>query len=434
MNRINVAGLSKCYKKYRIPFFQAFDTIFPNRFTFGENEYVLSDINFYVKHGEALGIIGVNGSGKSTLLSIIAGITKPTGGNVEVNGRLSAILELGSGFHPDFTGRENILLESQILGLNFNRSSELIAYIQEFAGIGDYFDEPVRIYSSGMLSRLAFAVATATNPDVLIVDEALSVGDIAFQAKCMVRMNDMLDSGTTILFVSHSLNQVRQFCSKAMYIGDGHIKAFGAVDEICDLYQNDTIGNKFDNDISVSNETSDEWINLVSTIRDPHLRENSVGGDSCGDLSLEFLSFGVYNRNMNQIAQCVPDEQIVFKASIISNEDVPSGAAVGLLIADKLGYHLLSCNSNYYDVFLPEMGKGEVISISWVMHWPFYSGEFRVDIGIKPNPHSDKFYDRVFCAKVLECKTPAELVSNNFGGFLHVDAKVSLTEIATINE
>jgi len=330
------------------------------------------------------------------------------------------------GFHPDFTGRQNAYMSGQLMGLSTQEIECLTPAIAEFADIGDYFDQPVRIYSSGMQARLAFAVATAATPNILIVDEALSVGDIAFQAKCMQRMHALLDQGATVLFVSHALNQVRQFCSKALYLANGNVRAWGAADEVCDLYQNDLTGftahetSKKSDDLKIS--TSHFSVN-----RDPNLRKNSVEGAAGGSLDLEFISFDIVNASGTPVSNLFPCEKVCFKTVIVANKLVPAGAAVGLLIADKTGYPLLSCNSNYYDIVLPEMQAGEAVQMTWDFEWPFYSGEHRIDIGIKPNPHEQKFYDRVFCAKTLITSTPAALLKNNFGGYLHVDAKVKIT-------
>ena len=429
MKAISVRNLGKAYKKYSSWGARLAECFNLQRKKYHRLDWVLKDINFEARRGEAIGIIGVNGAGKSTLLRMISGITRPTTGDVEVNGRLSAIMELGMAFHPDFTGRQNVVLEGQLRGLSQNQTIELMPNIESFADIGTYFDEPVRLYSSGMIARIAFAVATLSKPDILIVDETLSVGDIAFQAKCILKMNNLLSTGTCILFVSHAMNQVRQFCSRAIYISNNKIKSMGSVEEICDLYQNDLVGNK--STIYNSNEITNLMPNTLnpSSKKDSELRKNSVGGDSGGTLELEFTSFCILNINGKRISKCSPGETVFFKADIISNKIVTSGAAVGLLIADKKGVPLLSCNSNYYNVFLPKMKKGALISISWEITWPFHSGEFRIDIGIKPDPFTEQFYDRVFCASTIESCPPLHLLKSNFGGYLHVDANINVSKI-----
>lgn len=196
----------------------------------------LDGITFELPRGEALGIIGLNGSGKSTLLQIVAGVLPPSSGTVMANGRIAALLELGSGFNPELTGRENIYINAAILGLARSRVDQVLQQIIDFADIGDYVDEPVKTYSSGMVVRLAFAVQVHTDPDILIVDEALAVGDAAFQAKAMARMEEILARGTTLLFVGHDLNAVKAFCHRAMLLEKGRIVMEGLPDEVITEY------------------------------------------------------------------------------------------------------------------------------------------------------------------------------------------------------
>lgn len=196
----------------------------------------LSDVNFSLGRGEALGIIGQNGSGKSTLLQVVAGVLQPTLGNVEVRGRVAALLELGSGFNPELTGRENVRVNAAILGLTPTQINERMDAILAFADIGNFIDEPVKAYSSGMALRLAFAVQVHTDPDILIVDEALAVGDAAFQAKAMARIDEILTRGTTLLFVGHDLNAVKAFCHRAMLLEKGRIVLEGLPDEVITEY------------------------------------------------------------------------------------------------------------------------------------------------------------------------------------------------------
>lgn len=196
----------------------------------------LRDINLELPPGQALGVIGLNGSGKSTLLQIIAGVLMPTTGSVEVNGRVAALLELGSGFNPELSGRENIYINASILGIDRRRLDGMLDDIIAFADIGDYVDEPVKTYSSGMAVRLAFAVQVHTDPDILIVDEALAVGDAAFQAKAMARIDQILARGTTLLFVGHDLNALKAFCHRAMLLERGEVVLEGLPDEVITEY------------------------------------------------------------------------------------------------------------------------------------------------------------------------------------------------------
>lgn len=201
-----------------------------------EEFWALKNVSFDVKKGEVLGIIGHNGAGKSTLLKVISGILKPTEGSVQVNGTVVPMLELGSGFDFDLTGRENVFLNGAILGYSEQFLKEKYEEIVEFSELGQFIDVPLRNYSSGMVMRLAFSIATVVQPDILIVDEILAVGDAEFQAKSKKRMLELMGGGTTVLFVSHSLEQIREMCNQVIWLDHGQTKLYGGALEICDMY------------------------------------------------------------------------------------------------------------------------------------------------------------------------------------------------------
>ncbi|MCR5201855.1 MAG: ABC transporter ATP-binding protein [Lachnospiraceae bacterium] len=205
------------------------------------NEFwALRDINFEIKKGERLGVLGLNGSGKSTLLKVVSGVLKPTTGTVETRGTLAPLLELGAGFAGDYTGRENVYLYGSVLGYEKEFLDEKFDEIVDFSGIGEFIDVPIKNYSSGMKSRLGFAIATAVEPDILILDEVLSVGDKKFRQKSERKILSMFDKGVTVLFVSHSLEQVLRICDKAIILDGGHIVAKGDVQKVAKIYKNMT--------------------------------------------------------------------------------------------------------------------------------------------------------------------------------------------------
>lgn len=232
---VAVDRLTKVYKVYSQPWDRLFEVVARRRL---HRPFVaLSDVTFAVREGEALGIIGQNGAGKSTLLKTLAGITAPTSGKVEVNGKVASILELGAGFHPEFTGRQNIVLNAALLGLSQTEIQDCLPGIIEFSELGDFIDQPVKCYSTGMAMRLGFAIAVQVEPEVLIIDEALSVGDGYFQKKCMDRLRQYLDSGRTLLFCSHAMYYVSAFCHRALWMRHGKIEALGAVDDVVRAYE-----------------------------------------------------------------------------------------------------------------------------------------------------------------------------------------------------
>ncbi len=224
---ISLSNVSKCFKRYDRPIDRLKEVLLPSK-NYADDFWALRDINLEIPKGQSVGIVGRNGSGKSTLLQIIAGILTPTTGEVNINGRVSALLELGSGFNPEFTGRQNVFFNGRLLGLDKIEIEQKFEEIAEFADIGDFIEQPVKTYSSGMFVRLAFAVATSTTPDILIVDEALSVGDEAFQRKCFARIQSIQDRGGTILFVSHSASSVVELCKYAVLMSLGEILLSGS--------------------------------------------------------------------------------------------------------------------------------------------------------------------------------------------------------------
>ncbi|MDD3218361.1 MAG: ABC transporter ATP-binding protein [Lachnospiraceae bacterium] len=199
--------------------------------------WALRNVSFRLNRGDSLGLIGLNGCGKSTMLKVIAGVLKPTGGEVKVNGSIAPLIELGAGFDFDLTAKENVFLNGAILGYSKKQMLEHYDGIVEFSELEEFMDVPVKNFSSGMLSRLAFAIATIGKPDILIVDEVLSVGDFRFQQKCESRIQSMMKEDTTILFVSHSIEQVKMLCNKAVWLEKGHVKMLGDVEDVCSAYE-----------------------------------------------------------------------------------------------------------------------------------------------------------------------------------------------------
>lgn len=234
---IKVENLTKIYKLYDKPIDRMKESLSLTKKKYSKDYYALKDISFEVKRGETVGIIGTNGSGKSTLLKIITGVLTQSSGTVEVNGKISALLELGAGFNPEYTGLENIYLNGTMMGYTKEEMDKRVKPIIDFADIGDFINQPVKTYSSGMFARLAFAVAINVEPDILIVDEALSVGDMRFQIKCMNKMKDMMENnGTTVLLVSHDINAIRRFADIAIWINSGNLKKIGFVNDVADEY------------------------------------------------------------------------------------------------------------------------------------------------------------------------------------------------------
>lgn len=229
--------LGKCYKLYARPLDRVREALLLGSSIYHQDFWALREVSFAVQPGESWGIIGENGAGKSTLLKLVAGVTRPSQGTLEVKGRVGALLELGTGFHQEYTGRENIYFSAAVMGLSRQETEALLPEIINFSGLGDFIDRPVKTYSTGMFMRLGFSVATSINPEVLITDEVLAVGDESFQKKCIRRMETFLAQGKTLLFCSHSMYHVRKLCQKALWLDHGRMRAVGDAAEVTNSYE-----------------------------------------------------------------------------------------------------------------------------------------------------------------------------------------------------
>ncbi len=233
---ISVRNLTKSYKIYDKPIDRLKEAVSPFKKVYSKEFNALNDISFEVNKGEILGILGKNGSGKSTLLKIITGVLNPSSGEIIKHGKISSILELGAGFNMEYTGIQNIYLNGTILGYTETEIKDKVDDIISFADIGEFISQPVKTYSSGMFARLAFSVAINVDPDILIVDEALAVGDLDFQLKCMDKFNEFRDMGKTILYVSHDINSIKRYCSRCIWLRDGRLESIGGTDTVTDKY------------------------------------------------------------------------------------------------------------------------------------------------------------------------------------------------------
>lgn len=327
MGRIQVQGLGKAYRQYKHRWSRLAEWFVPGQTVRHQLKWVLQDINFEVQAGEAVGIIGINGAGKSTLLKLITGTTQPTTGSVSMTGRVAAMLELGMGFHPDFTGRQNAHMAAQLLGISVDDITRLMPEIEAFAEIGHYIDQPVRVYSSGMQMRLAFSVATALRPDILIVDEALSVGDAYFQHKSFDRIREFRKLGTTLLIVSHDKGAIQSICDRAILLNAGRLAMEGPPEAVMDFY-NAMLADK--ENINVKQiALSDGKVQTVSGSGEVVLEEVELLDANCE--RLEVVNIG---------------EPITLKIQYKSHEAI-SGMTIGFMVKDRLGQHVFGTNTHH---------------------------------------------------------------------------------------
>jgi lipopolysaccharide transport system ATP-binding protein len=327
---IRVHNLSKCYQIYEKPHHRLKQSLYPRirRLIGGHPKqyyrefWALKNVSFEVKKGETVGIVGRNGSGKSTLLQIICGTLAPTTGIVETKGRIAALLELGSGFNPDFTGRENIYMNGAVLGLNREEIDNRLDAIVSFADIGQFIDQPVKSYSSGMSVRLAFAVQAQVDPDILVVDEALSVGDAKFQAKCFARLQQLIDNGTSILLVTHSSEQIVKHCSSAILLNDGMQLETGEPRQVVNRYMDLLFGKEKRDIASPSDQQSGTALQEGSTTEAPY--QLSDGSDV-------FATRAGYNPHEYRWGDGAASILDFFLAA--DNEPYPSATTAGQMIA-----------------------------------------------------------------------------------------------------
>lgn len=340
MNELAIIArnITKKYKLYNKPIDRLKDSFsLTKKSKFSKEFYALNDINFEIKKGESVGIIGKNGSGKSTLLKIITGVLQPSSGSMDVNGHISAILELGAGFNPEYTGMQNIYLSGTIMGYGKEEMEEKIPEIVEFADIGDFINQPVKNYSSGMYVRLAFAVAISVDPEILIVDEALSVGDIRFQQKCLRKIEE-LKKDKTILFVSHDLLQLNKFCDRLIWINEGNLISDGEPDEVSKQYQAFMAGSSLDNysEDEVDNLNKDELSDEIDPI------DSSV--QIFGDNKAIIKGISMFNEQQKKIYQAKTGEKVTISIKVKYFEKV-NQPIIGFSIKDRVGNIVAQTNT-----------------------------------------------------------------------------------------
>jgi ABC-type polysaccharide/polyol phosphate transport system ATPase subunit len=319
---IEFEGVSKSYPVYRAPKDRLKELLTLNRKSFHQDFWALRDVSFAIERGETFCIIGENGSGKSTLLQIVARILRASKGSVDVRGRVAALLELGSGFNPEFTGRENVYLNASILGLRRKEIDARYDRIASFAEIGNFIDQPVKTYSSGMTVRLAFAVAIHVDPEILIVDEALAVGDIYFRQRCMRKVHELRATGVTILFVSHSMGDVKAIGDRCLWLERGSMREIGATDAVVSKY------------LAAMTAKDSAYLGAAQSAPAAHAAIHRSGPPEVaslipnidhrfGDGRAEITGIAVYDQAGKEIHLLTPSSQIIVRISVLAKESLP---------------------------------------------------------------------------------------------------------------
>lgn len=362
MGTITITNLGKAYKQYPTRWSRLAEWLVPFSKPRHQLKWVLQDLNFKVNRGEAVGIIGINGAGKSTLLKMITGTTQPTTGSVNITGRVAALLELGMGFHPDFTGRQNVVMAGQLLGMSPKEISDLMPEIEAFAEIGSYMDQPVRVYSSGMQMRVAFSVATARRPDVLIVDEALSVGDAYFQHKSFERIREFRKQGTTLLIVSHDSESIQSICDHAILLNEGRLAKAGEPEAVMDYY-NAMIAQKENSKIELT------------------VLENGKVQTISGTGEAEIESATILNSEGESVGIVNVGEVITLK--IIARAIVALPELVfGYRIKNSLGQTVFGTNTQHLGLILEQIEPGERVEYTFSFHANLGPGSYAVTLAL----------------------------------------------------
>ena len=376
---ISVQGVSKIYKLYDKPIDRLKEAVSLTHKSYHRDFFALSDISFDVKKGETVGIIGTNGSGKSTILKIITGVLSPTTGTAEVSGNISALLELGAGFNSEYTGLENIYMNGTMMGFSRQEMERRMDDILRFADIGDFVNQPVKTYSSGMFVRLAFALAINVDPEILIVDEALSVGDVFFQAKCYRRMEEMMKNGTTILMVSHDMGSIIKYCDKVVLLNRGHFVAQGEAGKMVDLYKK-ILANQTDELAEALIEEKKEALGLPveTTVSDKRMKDRmnlNPEVQEYGDGRASFEDFGTLDARGNVTNLLLKGEMFTIRERIRFHAPIEMPIFTYTL-RDKKGTDITGTNTMFEGADIKPVKDGDVYTVSFRQKMNLQGGEY----------------------------------------------------------
>lgn len=444
---ISLKNVSKCYKRYGRPVDRLKEILLPGK-TFAQEFWALRDVSFQIMKGETMGIIGRNGAGKSTLLQMICGTLTPTSGEIQVNGRVAALLELGAGFNLEFTGRENVYINGAIMGLSQQDVDERFDRIAAFADIGEFIEQPVKTYSSGMYVRLAFASAIHVNPDILIVDEALAVGDMFFQAKCMARMRQMMDGGVTVLFVSHDIGSVKSLCERCAFLEHGQLISVGKASEVVNTYLS-TIRNEANQELKkqllqtidtrniqeekilkllpnqLQNNSSFEF--LVKTDGEAKFADSAY---RYGDGGAKILDVKILNGSHEVTNHIEYRQDFFIQASILFEKSFPT-FCTGYLIKDLKGIEIIGTTTTTESINMPPVQAGDVYVIEAktlnILNEGVYTIVFGVELPIMPN-EQHIYLDVVENSAVFKVNPPENLM-NRFWSRAYAPVEIEFAKV-----
>ena len=386
---IEAEKLSKVYRLYDRPRDRFLEAINPGKRR-SKDHYALTDVDLKIKKGETVGIIGTNGSGKRTILKIITGVLSPTSGNITVNGRISALLELGAGFNMEYNGIENIYLNGTMMGFSRKEIDERLDSILQFADIGEYVYQPCKTYSSGMFVRLAFAVAINIDPEILIVDEALSVGDVFFQSKCYHKFEEFKEQGKTILFVSHDLSSIAKYCDRVILLNKGIKLDEGGPKEMIDAYKQVLVGQyKVTDDSEVSMDDLSRMSSEAAEAVNPDALEYGTGDAKIRD-------YYITDKNGTRTNAIIKGEEFTIHFSVDFTADIKA-PIFAFTVKNIRGTEITGTNTMYEKAFLEPVKSGDTKTVTFRQRMDLQGGEYLLSFGVT-GYEQDKFqvYHRLY--------------------------------------
>lgn len=419
---ISIKNVKKIYKLYDKPIDRLKESLGLSRTKKYREHYALHDVSFDVYKGETVGIIGTNGAGKSTILKIITGVLNQSEGEVKVNGRISALLELGAGFNMEYSGLENVYLNGTMIGFSREEIDAKLDEILKFADIGEFIHQPVKTYSSGMFVRLAFAVAINIDPEILIVDEALSVGDVFFQAKCYKKFEEFKKLGKTILFVSHDLGSISKYCDRVVLLNKGKKEAEGAPKEMIDLYKKLLVSDITGIKDNQKTEGNAHQVQQGKLWKDYMLINPSV--QEYGDGRARIADFGIFDEKGEITDTITKFQKFSVRMRIQFEQDILN-PIFAISIKDLKGTELCGTNTMIEHVYTGMVHAGEVREVCFEQVMRLQGGQYLLQLGCTGFEAGDTFvvYHRLYdvcCIQVIADKTTV--------GYFDLDSKVTLTE------
>lgn len=435
---IKVENLTKAYKLYNSPMDRLKEALSPFRRKFHHDFRALNEVSFEVGKGQTVGILGKNGAGKSTLLKILTGVLTPSSGNVSVNGKVSALLELGAGFNAELSGIENIYFNGLLMGYSREEMDRRLDDILSFADIGEFVLQPVKTYSSGMFVRLAFSVAINVTPEILIIDEALSVGDMFFQAKCMAKMKKMIDAGVTVLLVTHDTGSIKSLCHKAILLQDGALVANDEADKVVEMYFSARVANQ--QVVVKNNEMRDRF--LETSLREIFKSDQKHVAFSNNEEFLkrasfervrngkaDFVNVQLLDESGNEIQSVAYGQDVVLRMSVEVHEDAHL-LGCGYHIQTKNGVSIINSNLHIEDKLITHPKKGDRFCIDWKFRLCLMEGLFNVQC-VMSIPINAEFGEVDFC-DYIPCAlqfTMQRRVQSRLYGCIHLDNVVEIEKM-----